>query len=352
MRIDQILSDTRYGDAVTDNALALRDALTQSCYQSGIYAENIDVKLDAGIKRIDEYKVGDCLIHHFAIGGAVNDMVRDMQGLRKIMIYHNITPKEYFLGYNMTSYQLCFQARYQLELTNEAYDLALGVSEFNRAELDTAGYKNTGVLPVMYDFSKLQNAPDAGILDSLNDGYINIMFLGRLSPNKKQDDIIKTFFYYKTLINPNSRLIIAGSYDGMEKYLNELVCLTEYLNLKDVHFCGKVSYAAMAALYKSADIFLSMSEHEGFCVPLLESMYFGTPILAYKAPGVAETLADSGVLFDKKDYKIVAEIMDIMIKKQDFRDNVIKKQTERLAYFDKNKIRQKFMDYIDGVTAL
>jgi len=349
MRIDQLVSDMRYGDAITDNALMLRDVIAEAGWDSDIYAENIDVRLDADVKRTDEYKPGSCIIHHFAIGGAVNDTVREISGVRKIMIYHNITPAEYFLGYNLTSYNLCLRAREQLKNAYDTYDLALGVSELNRAELEKLGYNNTGVLPVMYDFSRLSAEPDRDYMEKLDDGYVNIMFLGRLAPNKKQDDLIKAFYFYKTLINPGSRLIIAGSYDGMEKYLNELVSLTKILDLQDVNFCGKVSYAQMAALYKRADVFLSMSEHEGFCVPLLEGMYAKAPILAYAAPGIAETLAGSGVLFDKKDYKPVAEMTDALVSKKDFRKAVIKGQTERLTYFNKDDIKTKFLSYVNGV---
>lgn len=331
MRIVQLLADMQYGDAITDNALALKAAIESSGAESDIYAENIHPSLFAKVKNIADYKPADCVIHHFAIGSAVNEFVKKLD-CRKILVYHNITPSHFFEGYNLKSELSCLEARVQLAKCREVYDAALAVSEYNRAELESFGFKNTGVLPILYDYSRAAVFPRKSKIT-------NILFLGRIAPNKCQQDVIRAFYYYKKYFNKDANLYIAGAYGGMEKYLSELIHLAESLSVKDVYFTGRLSYEQMYRLYSNTDLFLCMSEHEGFCVPLVECMHYGIPILAYSAAAIPETLADSGVLFSRKDYFAVAAMMNEILTNTELKNKIVSSQKNRLKDFSEEKIR-------------
>lgn len=110
-----------------------------------------------------------------------------------------------------------------------------------------------------------------------DDGYTNFIFVGRVAPNKKQEDVIRAFYCYKKYCNPKSRLFIVGSYNGMERYYHRLRRYVGALELDNVVFTGHIPFAQILAYYHLADLFLCMSDHEGFCVPLVEAMYFNLP---------------------------------------------------------------------------
>ncbi|MBE7042745.1 MAG: glycosyltransferase family 4 protein, partial [Ruminococcaceae bacterium] len=218
-RADQILADVQFGDAITDHAFALQSRLRSMGFQSEIYADNIHPTLLAKTKHSSEYQKGDLLLHHFAIGSELNERIKGFSNIKKIFIYHNITPPEFFEGYHLHSQTLCSQAREQLKTLSDTYDMSLAVSEYNCSELRQLGFRNLHVLPILYDFSKISDEYDSAFLQQMKD-KTNILFLGRIAPNKKQEDVIKAFYLYHK-IHPESRLFLVGSYHGMEKYLNE-----------------------------------------------------------------------------------------------------------------------------------
>lgn len=340
-RADQILADIQFGDAVTDHAFALQKRLQKLGFQSEIYAVNIHPTLALKAKSVKQYTPGDLLIHHFAIGSELNETIKTIQNTKKIFIYHNITPSDFFEGYNLHSQTLCIQAREQLKTLAGCYDMSIAVSEYNCNELRELGFSNLKVLPILYDFKKISQLYHPQLLSQMK-GKKNILFLGRIAPNKKQEDVIKAFYLYHKL-RPESRLFLVGSYQGMEKYLNELMSLVALLGLQnDVVFTGKVSYEVMTSLYKGSDLFLSMSEHEGFCVPLLESMYFDLPVLAYGSSAIPETLGKGGILFYEKNYPLIAEMMIQMTENNEFRSEIIRKQQERLQELSEEVIGAQF----------
>ena len=126
-----------------------------------------------------------------------------------------------------------------------------------------------------------------------DDDYVNILFTGRVVPNKKQEDVIEAFYYYKRFIQPKSRLILVGSFAGIDKYHDQLEAYVNKLGLEDVIFTGQIKFDEILAYYQLADLFLCMSEHEGFCVPIVEAMYFNVPVIARDTSAIAWTLAGS-----------------------------------------------------------
>lgn len=349
MQVHQILPSISYGDAISNHVLEIRAILNAWGYKSEIYAQYPNI---ADTKNYLEYKKlsspENILIFHFSIGSDVSEFVKTLPD-KKILIYHNITPYNYFLGINDTLAHLLRNGRKELAEFSNMACLALGDSEYNRRELAELGFKNTGVLPIIVDFEKYDQEADQRVLNKFASDYTNFIFVGRLSPNKAQEDVIKVFYYYNKCINQKSRLFLVGSYEGTERYCVQLKELIKRLNLENVYITGQVNFKELLAYYKLADVFISMSEHEGFCVPLLESMHFGIPIIAYNLSAVPYTLNGAGILVNEKLYKEVAEMAHIMVEDRSLRNRIIEKQKKRLDDFKKTKVEKMLKHYLRQV---
>lgn len=352
LQIHQILTSISYGDAISNDVLEIKNILDSWGYESKIFSRHIHPKFVQFTQFFTEYQKysspENILIFHFSIGSEVSEFVKTLPD-KKIIIYHNITPHKYFEGINDTLVQLLKDGRRELKEFAGIVDLALGDSEYNRRELEELGFKNTGVLPIIIDFEMYKQEPDKKVLKKFDDDNINFIFVGRLSPNKKQEDVIKTFYYYNKYINSRSRLFLVGSYEGTEKYHAQLINLARQLNLKNVHFIGQADLTELLAYYKLADVFISMSEHEGFCVPLLESMYFGIPIIAFNSTAIPYTLNGTGILLNERNYEVVAEIAHIIVKDEKIRTKIVEKQNLQLKEFEKSKLEKILKNYIKEV---
>jgi L-malate glycosyltransferase len=247
-----------------------------------------------------------------------------------VLVYHNITPPEYFLGVHKDLVKLCFRGRRELTAYIQRCDLALGDSEYNRQELEDLGFPDTGVLAVVPGFSHLDVLPDRALASGFDDEWTNVMFVGRVIPNKKFEDVIRAFHVYRTRHNPRSRLLLVGSYSGFERYLALLTGLVARLGTPDVHFLGHVSNEELSALYDVADLFLCASEHEGFCVPLIEAFYKRVPVLAYAATAVPATMDGGGVLYETKDPADIAKLMDAILSDGAIEDAIVGAQDAAL----------------------
>jgi glycosyltransferase involved in cell wall biosynthesis len=246
------------------------------------------------------------------------------------LVYHNITPPEYFLGVHKDLVKLCFRGRRELTAYIARCELALGDSEYNRRELETAGFGATGVLPVVPDFSHLDVEPDRVSAAEFDDEWTNILFVGRVIPNKKFEDLIRAFHAYRTRHNPRSRLLLVGSYSGFERYLAMLHALIARLGTPDVLFLGHVSNEELTALYDVADLFLCASEHEGFCVPIIEAFFKGVPVLAYASTAVPSTMDGGGILYESRDPHHVGALMEAMTSDPRIADAVARTQDAAL----------------------
>ena len=207
-----------------------------------------------------------------------------------------------------------------------------------------SGYScSIDILPILIPFQDYEKKPDQKIIRTYTqDGYTNILFTGRIAPNKKQEDIIRIFYFYKKRYNCKSRLFLVGSYGGMERYYQRLQDYVDMLHLEDVYFTGHIRFEEILAYYKIADAFVCMSEHEGFCVPLVEAMYFGVPILAYDSSAVADTLGGSGFLTDTKDPLVNAGVLDRILRDEDLQKSILAKEKERLRDFENDTVTKEF----------
>ncbi len=353
MKIYQILPELRYGDAVGNDAMAICDVISGMGYKTGIYAINVDKRLSSPmyqkISKLPKLSNDDILILNHCSGTELCYKFPKFGG-RKMMIYHNITPPEFFAPYNKDSYRAVKAGYKQTEFLKDKVEYVMAISKYNAENLREMGYTcPMGIRPILVAFDDYRKEPDENVIKTYSDdGYTNIVFVGRIAPNKKQEDVIKTFAYYKKNINPKSRLIFVGGDGGMEKYGKRLRKYVDALMLEDVIFTGHIKFSEILAYYKIADVFLCMSEHEGFCVPLVEAMFFDVPIIAYNSSAIPDTLGGSGVLIDEKDPVLVSMLIDRIVNDEVLRSSIIEKQRERLKDFSYESIKERFEAVMNG----
>lgn len=333
-RVHQILATLGYGDAIGNEVLGITRALRAAGFESDIIVETADPRLEPLTvdyrDAVDDLAPDDLLIHHFSLGSRASRTAFALP-CRMMLIYHNITPPEYFLGVHDQLVRQCYHGRRELLPYRKRCDLALGDSEFNRQELEALGFPRTGVLPVVPDFSHLATTPDSRVFEAFDDEWTNILFVGRLIPNKRPDNVIRYVHAYQTLYNRKTRLILAGSYGGFDAYLAQLHTLVADLGVRDVHILGQVSNEELTALYDVADLFLCASEHEGFCVPLMEAFHKRVPVMAYAATAVPATMDGGGVLYETTDPRRVAALMHATLARASSDDSILASQDAALA---------------------
>lgn len=356
MRIVQLLPTLSFGDAIGNDTVALKKAISDMGYISEIYAENIDKRLPSdtakNISRLKDLKKDDVLIYHKSTG---TDLTFKIQGFqcRKIMIYHNITPPEFFRPYSTAAASLTEYGYKGVEHLRDKVDYCLADSAYNKSELLRMGYTcPIDVLPILIRFEDYKQSPAKGIMSRYGDGKRNLIFVGRIAPNKKQENVIRAFYQYKRL-DPDSRLILVGSYTGMENYYERLVKYAGALGLKDdIVFTGHIKFNEILAYYRLADVFVCMSEHEGFCVPLAEAMFFDVPIIAYDTSAIGDTLGGSGILLDSNDPVFAAGVIRRVLTDELLKKQIIEGQRRHLEDFSYERIRDIFekqlKDFIAG----
>lgn len=349
-QVHQVLATLSYGDAIGHEVLGIRRALLAAGHASEIFVETAHPRLEPLTRDYRELKdrivEDDLLIHHFSIGSKAS-RVAYATPAKMILVYHNITPPQYFLGVNDELVRRCYLGRRELRAYAGRCELALGDSEFNRQELDALGFPRTDVLPVVPDFSHLDVEPDPTLAGPFDDGWTNILFVGRVIPNKRFDQLIRCFHVYRTRFNPRSRLLLVGSTAGFEEHRTQLLALAARLGTPEVHLTGQVTNEQLVAFYEAADLFLSASEHEGFCVPIVEAFYAGVPVLAYAAAAVPGTMNGGGVLYDTQDPFEVAAVMDGILRDCDLRERVLDSQDaalDRLLAHDFDGTLSGFVD--------
>jgi len=352
IQIHQVLATLGYGDAIGHEVLGIQRVLRAAGYESEIFVETADHRLEALTRDyrelVDFSRPDNLLIHHFSLGSKASRTAFAVPD-RMALVYHNITPPEYFVGVHRTLARQCFRGRRELQAYADRCDLALGDSEFNRQDLQALGFPRTDVLPVVPDFSHLDREPHWLVARDFDDDWTNIVFVGRMITNKKIEDVIRFFYAYQTLFNPRSRLLLVGAQTGFERYAASLHALVATLGVRHVHFTGHVSDEELVAFYDVADLFLCASEHEGFCVPIVEAFYKEVPVVAYAATAVPSTMDGAGVLFEDRDPEHVATLMDAVLSDPALRDAIVEGQ---LAAVDRLRARDfagTLLTFVDRV---
>ncbi len=353
MIINQWVPAAHKGDAIGDSARRVRQMLRDAGHTSDLFALTIDDELRGDVRQFSEpdARRGDVTIFHFALPSPMTQAFATLDGAR-VLQYHNITPAQFFAPYDAGLFRLAALGRQELRSLAGRVDLALGDSDFNRQELEDLGFARTGVMPIAVNLDRITGAPRRPALEKiLGDGLINILFVGRIVPNKRIDDHIRLAEVYKRYVDSYYRFIFVGRYDGLPRYYAQVRALiAEFKMLPDrFWFTGPVPDDDLAAFYRWADVYVSLSEHEGFCVPLLEAMAADVPVLAYGAGAVPETLGGAGVLFAPKDLEFAAEMLGTLVYDRRVRDRVIEGQRRRLQDFSPARIEASLMRALQQV---
>jgi len=338
------------GDAITDHALLLRRWLREDGFNSHIFAESIAPGLEGNIKSYLAYRPdrkGAVVILHHSIGSDVVDYLLSLD-VRVVLIYHNVTPASFFESSDPALAAQLARGRDQLLSLRSRTLLGLGVSKYDENELCQAGFASTGVLPIVLDEEAYNFKPNPRLLERYQDSGPNLLFVGRLVPNKCQDDLIKIMYYLKRIV-PVARLFLVGS-PWLPAYADWLQELAVELEVSGrVIFTGHVSQRDLVTYYQLADLYVSMSEHEGFGKPFIEAMYFGIPVVAYAAAAVPGTLGGSCVLIHAKKYVALSELLSILLENDALRPRIILKQREKVKQFLGPQVKQIYHQYLTEI---
>ncbi len=352
--IDQVLATLGYGDAIGNEALGIQRALVTAGYDSRIYVQTADPRVEDLTEDyrdlIDDSHPDRILIHHFSLGSRASRVAFALPD-RMMLIYHNITPPQYFRDINVTLMQQCWDGRRELSAWAPRCDLAVGDSAFNQAELVALGFRRAGILPVVPDFAHLEVTPNRGLAAQFDDGATNILFVGRLIPNKKIEDLVRTLAVYRRRYDPRARLLVVGAHAGFADYHASIATLVRDLHVAGVHLLDHVTNEELTALYDVADLFLSASEHEGFCVPLIEAFWKRIPVVAYAATAVPATMDGGGILYDRKNPRHVASIVHSVLTDPVLEDEILHAQDAALARLQAQDFAATLLRLIDQVHA-
>jgi glycosyltransferase involved in cell wall biosynthesis len=343
--INQWVPAAHRGDAIGDSARRVRDLLRTMGHEAELYALAIDDDLRSEVRPFSDpaARCGDLTILHYALPSPMTASFASLGGGR-VLQYHNVTPAAFFAPYDSRLFRLASLGRQELATLVGHVDLALGDSAYNRQELQSLGFEAAGVFPIAVDTGRItQPAERPALEDVLEDGKVNFLFVGRIAPNKKIEDHIRLAEVYKRYVDTHYRFIFVGRNDVVPQYYSMIRGLiAEYRMLNDRFvFTGPVPDAELAIYYRHAAVYISLSEHEGFGVPLVEAMAADVPVLAYAAAAVPDTLAGAGVQFAPKDLEIAAELLGALAFDDDLRASVIAGQRRRLADFGDARIRSE-----------
>jgi glycosyltransferase involved in cell wall biosynthesis len=352
-RIDQWVPALHRGDAIGDSARLMRDAFRAWGHPADVYALELDSDLEGDGRRFSDWRPGgpdDVVILHYALPSPLTAALKAARS-RRVLLHHNITPPEFFLGYDPEMVKICALGRAEIATLADDVDLGLADSEFNRRELEALGFVRTGVLPIHLDFGRYREAPNSVLHRVLRDGRTNLLFVGRVVPNKRHDDLIRLLAYWKRFISADVRLVLVGKLPRRRHYFDALQAFFHELGFTaaEVVFAGHVDHDELLACYAAADVFVSMSEHEGFGVPLVEAMLMDVPVLAYASAAVPHTLGGAGLQFTEKDFARVGEAGHLLATDRALRDAVLAGQRRRLAAFAPEAVLGALRGYVESL---
>ncbi|TMB76321.1 MAG: glycosyltransferase [Chloroflexi bacterium] len=335
-----------YGDAVGNDCFELQRMFWASDVRSDLFAWEAKPEVRALVRDWrDLQRLPDdalLLIHH-SMG---NDVLSEVAKLpqKKAIVYHNITPAEYFSGLNDHAKRYSELGRAQLKELASVAEFGFADSEFNRQELEAAGLKKTAVVPILYDWEQFDVTPDPDVAHRLADERTAILVVGQILPQKAVHDVIAGFARYRRT-DPGAHLYLVGSTAMSADYLGRLQEQVRDAHLtKNVTFTGSVNTEQLVAYYRGATALLTLSDHEGFCVPLLEAMRSDLPIVANAAGAIPETLGDAGILLNDKSPDRVADALERAVGDQRLREELVARGRRRLEDFSREHVRTRLRD--------
>lgn len=348
MKINQIVPVLHRNDAIGESIISFHRFLKEKeDIESYIYASSSDCDAQIPVKAISELadEKDDISILHYALPSEASHRFTALKG-KKVLVFHNITPPSYFRDIDDDFANILAQGYEEIKKMKDHCHLAIADSSYNKEILASYDYKDIIVYPVFIDFNRL-NIPDKIALKRHLGDYLNILVLGRVAPNKKIEDAIRIFNMIKLKYHPRSRLWIVGKINDHKYYYDALVRLSSAWGLTDVIFTNKVTERELATFLRNSSLLLSMSEHEGFCVPVLEGFYSQIPVIAYGAGAVPETMGEGGIVFSKKEFPEIAELVLKTFFDKNLRKKIIDAQNERLEYFSHEAQKKRASELVN-----
>lgn len=333
--IHQFSAGFSKGDAISNEARVLRGLFRSWGAASDIFSETKNVTRELRKDVVDygeasaRVKPEDVVILHLSIGSPLNAVFAGLK-CRKVILYHNITPPDYFRGIQEEIAAHLRKGFEQVRHLAGVAEVNLAVSRFNAQELALLGYRDVQVMPMMLERGQWDGPADRRLLNRLKDGRTNILFVGRGAPNKRIEDLLNVHYYVQRYVDPDARLLHVGSFGGLERYHAILQARAFDLKLERLEWLGSLSMESLRACYQTATVFLCMSEHEGFCIPLVEAMARGVPVVAFGAAAVPETMDGAGVLVHEKRFDLIAETIGELARRPDLRAAVVAGQKARV----------------------
>ncbi len=358
-RIDQVVPTLASRDAIGGHTIQVRDLLRQMGLRSDVYYANASTDLLGEGRHIE--RLGDVdpqgrwLLYQLSIGSPAARAFAQRPET-KLVDYHNITPVELLDRWEPEVGDELRLGRSQMRQLAPLTTLAMADSAYNEGELKRAGYGLTAVAPLLVDIKELKGQADRALSARLTSeraqGGHDLLFVGKVAPHKAQHDLIKAFALYRRLYDPLARLRIVGGAIG-DAYPWALERFAELLGLRDaVEIPGSVTHAELVAYYRAADVFVCLSDHEGFCVPLLEAMVHRLPIVAYGAAAVPDTVGDAGIVLDSKEPSRVAAAIDLVVRDLNLRSVLAHEARERLSCMSLERSRERFAEVIRSAIAV
>ena len=355
LKIIQIVTHLNIHDAIGNDILAIDEVLKKHGYNTLIMASNTHEALRNRAKDLDFSHVDtdDLVLFHKGSGDKITKQIAALP-CKRIMIYHNITPAKFFIPYDLRMALVLSLGRLQLRCHAPRMNACWSDSNYNAQELQRYGVpvEKITVLPILFSEKENHITPDSETERRLQSQTgKKLLCIGRIAPNKKLEDSIKVYARYFERYDSNAILYLLGSWNGHEKYYAKLKDLVADLGLSDkqVVFTGNVTESEKEAYLRNADALICQSEHEGFCVPLLEAMKRDLPVLAYSAAAVPETVGNSDLLFPQKDYNAMADALEHLYQDAAFRAKVLDMQRENLKRFDQDIVSRQFIQLINQI---
>lgn len=351
--IHQVLVSVAYGDAVTNEALELRKLLRQQG-PSEIFAMYRDLRLPE-VRDISEYRrfvKGEAtLLAHYSIGHPdVHRFLIEHAG-PLVLRYHNVTPPHYFAAFDPEMAKRLQEGRAGLAGLAGRTTLAIAVSHFNAADLREAGYGRIEVVPFLLDTGRLAETRPEALPPGIPTGKEPVvLFTGRVAPHKRHDLLIEAFHVLRTYLQPDAFLVLVGSfYSPFYRYT--LTRLVQELALPGVVFTDQISDGALNAVYRRADVFVCLSEHEGFGAPVIEAMTFRLPVIAAAAAAVPETAGDAALLLDSPRPTQVAEAIEAVLENPELRAELVRRGLRRCAELQPERTGRQLVDLVRSAVA-
>lgn len=358
MRVDQYLPGFAPFDAIGSHALMARKILREAGYESDIWAEHILPPLQSEARPYteDTHRPGEgkVLLFHTSTSSPMSAWIKSRAEAGELVLgdYHNITPGQYFERWEPAIAAVMHAARKELAMLAPYMAMSFADSAYNEAELRELGYQSTLVCPILFDLEDWHRPPDPATLERLRRRRERTgphwLFVGRVAPNKCHHDVIAAFAVYRRVFEPTARLTLVGG-GTSPHYLRALQRLVSELDLEgSVEILSGVAEPELLAHWAVADVFVCMSEHEGFCVPLVQAMELGVPVVAYGVTAVPETLAGAGLLVEDKDPLTVATAVDRAVRPGPERERMIEAGRQRALDFELSKTSKLFLSGIEA----